>query len=192
MSRKSQSELIKNMSDKEILFHLLLTQLIIFIIAMAGSWLLFDSFLEGWSDQFTVDAEQIFVYGVLPGFLIVGLDLLLMKLLPEKYYDDGGINERVFSRRSVGAIFLLAGLVSVSEELLFRGVIQTQFGYIFASTLFAIIHIRYLKKIVLFVSVLSVSFFIGYMYEITGNIIVTITAHFIIDVSLALVIRFKK
>ncbi|WP_404453206.1 type II CAAX prenyl endopeptidase Rce1 family protein [Oceanobacillus kapialis] len=49
-----------------------------------------------------------------------------------------------------------------------------------------------MKKPVLFISVLLVSFYIGYLFEQTGNLIVTITAHFIVDFLLGLTIRFYK
>src|SRR5699024_11474282 len=59
-------------------------------------------------------------------------------------------------------------------ELLFRGVLQTTFGYIPASVIFALVHVRYLSKPVLLISVLLISFFIGYLFEVTGNLYVTI------------------
>lgn len=83
-------------------------------------------------------------------------------------------------------------LVAIAEELLFRGVIQTTFGYLISSTLFALIHFRYLKKPVLLISVLFVSFYIGYIFILTENLLVTITAHFVVDFTLGLVIRFQK
>ncbi|GGC87057.1 CAAX amino protease [Thalassobacillus devorans] len=191
MKRPSQSDLIKTMSDKEITLHLMLTQAIILALSGIGSWLLFTSFWEGWRNQFTLSLFEIFVYGIVPGVIVVSIDLILMRFVPEKYYDDGGINVKVFKDRSLRGIIGITLLVAVSEELLFRGVLHAQFGYIIASTLFAVMHIRYLKKFVLLISVLFVSFFIGYMYEITGNLLTTITAHFVIDLLLALYIRYR-
>ncbi|MBM7552431.1 CPBP family intramembrane glutamic endopeptidase [Thalassobacillus pellis] len=192
MGKSRQAELIEKMTDREITFHLMLTQIIIFITAVIGSWWLFDSFWEGWLQQFDLNGKELLVYGVFPGLIVVAADLLLMTLLPEKHYDDGGINSKVFKTRSIPSIIGLVLVVAVSEELLFRGVIHSEFGYAAASILFAVMHIRYLKKIVLLISVLFVSFFIGYMYELTGNLTATILAHFVIDFLLALLIRFKK
>src|SRR5699024_6033845 len=93
--------------------------------------------------------------------------------------DDGGINEKLFSGQSIFSIFIIAATVAIAEELLFRGVIQSTYGYIFASLLFALIHIRYLKKPVLLVAVVGMSFYIGYLYEIIHNFNVIISYFFL-------------
>lgn len=186
-----QSEIMKQLSDKELKQQLLLSQLFIAATAIILSFFLFDS-VSDWLLYFNWDIEEIFMYGVLPGITIVVFDLVIIRLFPKEAYDDGGINERIFRNQSVIYIFSISLLVAVSEELLFRGVIQTVFGYFSASILFALVHIRYLKKPVLFISVLLTSFFIGYLFMATENLVVTITAHFLVDFLLGLMIRFKK
>lgn len=186
-----QSEIIRQLSDSELKRQLVLSQLLLFFLSLIMSWFLFEK-MSDWLLYFTWNANDIFYYGVIPGLIIVIIDLLLIFIFPKKYYDDGGINERVFKQQSIPYIFILSLVVAISEELLFRGVIHTTFGYIVASLLFALVHLRYLKKPVLLVSVLFVSFYIGYLFEVTGNLFVTITAHFIVDFILGLVIRFQK
>src|SRR5690625_262268 len=88
--------------------------------------------------------------------------------------------------------FFISLFVAVFELILFRFVLQTVFGYFIASTIFVLVHVRYLKKPVLFVSVLLLSFYIGYLFEVTGNLFVTMIAHFTIDFLLGLIIRFQK
>src|SRR5699024_12769703 len=102
-----------------------------------------------------------------------------MYIFPKRYYDDGGINERIFKNLSIKEIFLITLLIAISEELLFRGVIQTTFGYLFASILFALVHLRYLKKPVLLISFLVISFLIGYIFLLTLNFFVSIITFFI-------------
>src|SRR5699024_4257344 len=155
------------------------------------SFFLFDDLSE-WGHYFAWDIQAICYYGIIPGFIIVAVDIVFMLVFPSRFYDDGGINKRIFSNRSVGNIALLAMLVAVAEELLFRGVIQTIFGYVVASALFAVVHIRYLKKVVLFILILFVSFYIGYLFELTENLLVTITAHFVNDFTMGILIRFYK
>ncbi|MGA9288058.1 MAG: CPBP family intramembrane glutamic endopeptidase, partial [Anaerobacillus sp.] len=131
------------------------------------------------------------LYGGGTACLIVLIDLLLMKIFPEDQLDDGGINERIFANLSLLHIFTLSLVIAISEELLFRGVIQTNFGLFIASGLFAIIHVRYLAKPVLFLSVVGISFMIGILFELTGNVLVTITAHFLIDFTMGCLIKRK-
>ncbi len=185
-----QSEIIKQLTDEELRKSVIYTQVLFLLISFIVSLLLFDSLMK-WTNLFQFDIKEIVYLGILPGIVIVALDLIMISLLPKKYYDDGGINQRIFSNISLPKIFALTLLIAFSEELLFRGIIQTTFGYVTASLIFALFHIRYLKKPVLLISVLFISFLIGYIYEFTGNLLVSITAHFIVDFLLGLVIRFK-
>ncbi|MGI8315394.1 lysostaphin resistance A-like protein [Halobacillus mangrovi] len=191
MNRKKQADLIQQMSDRELTIQLILTQLIILSLAGIGSFFLFDSFRD-WMVLFQFTRSELIWFGLLPALIVLLIDFTLLYSLPRRFYDDGGINIKVFRNRSYLSIVGLTLLIAFSEEVLFRGVVHTEFGYIIASVLFAVMHIRYLDKIVLLVSVLFVSFFIGYMYEQTGSLVVTITAHFLIDFVLAVWIRMGK
>lgn len=186
-----QADIIKNMTDREILLNLYITQLIMFVTAIILSFFLFDSWTEVLK-LFKWDPYTIFIIGGGSALVIIIFELTLEKLVPGKMLDDGGINERVFLNRRVFSIFLLAALIAFAEELLFRGVIQTQFGIILASLLFAIIHFRYLRKPILFIVTVSLSFYLGWLYLVTGNILVPIFTHFIIDFVLGCILSFRK
>lgn len=186
-----QSELIQKISDEDLKKSLILSQLLFLMLSLILSLFLFENIFD-WFDYFHLHPREIIYYGVIPGVFIVTIDIILIKYLPQRYYDDGGMNQKLFQNRSIGDIFQLTLLIAISEELLFRGVLQTTFGYVIASIVFALVHFRYLKKPVLLISVLLISFYIGYLFEITGNLFVTITAHFIVDFLLGLMIRFRK
>lgn len=186
-----RDELIKKLSHEQLLQALFQSQLLFFIISICVSFLFFDHIFD-WFHLFTLDLKEVLLYGVIPGFIIVLFNLTLKFIIPEKYLDDGGLNEKLFKNSSIGQIFLIAVIVSISEELLFRGLIQTVFGYFIASTTFAIVHVRYLKKPVLLISIILVSFYLGYLYLVTENLLVTICAHFIVDFILGLFIRYEK
>ncbi|ASK63314.1 CPBP family intramembrane metalloprotease [Virgibacillus phasianinus] len=188
---RKQSDIIKQLSDHDLKVQLIISQLVLIFIGFFLSNFLFDS-LAMWMDYLTFSIFDVLYYGVIPGILIVLFDLACMYTFPKKHYDDGGINERIFSNLSVGEIFFLTLLISIAEELLFRGVLQTSFGYSVASLLFALVHFRYLQKPVLLVSILFVSFYIGYIFVLTESLLVTIVAHFMVDFILGLVIRFQK
>src|SRR5699024_5690893 len=186
-----QEDIIKQMSDEELKKQLLLSQVMFLLLSIFLSFFLFDGILD-WFTYLYFDGYTIFYYGILPGLFIVFIDLVLYFILPKRLLDDGGINEKIFRNQSVINIVIIALVVAISEEFLFRGLIQTTFGYWFASTFFVLVHFRYLKKPVLLVSIIFVSFYIGYLFEITGSLLVTITTHFIVDLLLGLAIKFKK
>lgn len=183
-----QADIIKDMKDKEVLFHLYLTQLILLILALTIGYFLFEdieSFLKIWE----WNVKEILLFGGGSAIIVIVMDAILMKVLPKEMYDDGGINEKVFKNRPIWHIIIICVIVSCSEELFFRGVLQTHFGYIVASIIFAVMHIRYLYKWVLFVVVVSLSFYIGWLYILTENLSVTIFMHFLIDFIFALIIK---
>ncbi len=190
MVRNRQAEAVNKLSDRELLLNVYLTQCILLLLSFVLGLILFREF---WflTDMLEFNIKEMILYGGGTAFLIVLIDVLLMKVLKEEQLDDGGINERIFANISFLHIFLLSFVIAFSEELLFRGVIQTNFGLFIASGLFAIIHVRYLAKPVLFISVVGISFIIGILFELTGNVLVTITAHFLIDFTMGCLIKRK-
>ncbi len=187
----NQSEMIKRMTDQELTKSLVYTQFLLLFISLILGFILFDHLMDIFQ-YFSWNVSEIVCYGFLSGLLIVVIDLILMKYVPKKYFDDGGINERIFKNRSIGGILIIALCVAFTEELLFRGVIQSNFGLLIASLLFAFIHVRYLRQPLLLISVVMISFYFGYLFELTGNLLVTMTSHFIVDFLLGIIIRFKK
>ncbi len=185
-----QADIIRQLSSNELKKSVLYTQYIIFFLSVILSLFLFNSFTD-WIKLFEFDLLMIIYYGVIPAGIVIFIDLIIDKYIPNHYLDDGGINNKLFKNKSVLSIFMIALIVAIAEELLFRGVLQTVFGYVFASSLFAIIHIRYLKKPILLISIIGLSFYIGYLFEMTQNLLVTMTAHFLIDFILGLIIKFR-
>jgi membrane protease YdiL (CAAX protease family) len=176
------------MSDKEILFHVYATQLLLFIVSIILGMILFNdiqSFIGLWEP----DWFEIVIIGGGCAFAVIFLEYLLMKLLPDEMYDDGGVNQKIFQNRNVFHIFLLSVIIAFTEEVLFRGIIQTHIGLIWASLIFAFLHFRYLYKWVLFLMVNVLSFFLGFLFFITDNLFVPFFVHFLIDFVFALKIR---
>ncbi|MFS0751549.1 CPBP family intramembrane glutamic endopeptidase [Oceanobacillus sp. 1P07AA] len=186
-----QDEIIKQLSDKELKYQLVFSQLLLLAISLVLSLILFPSWKE-WLNYIDLNINEILLIGCGSALIVIVFDVVLMSVFPKESFDDGGINKRIFENQSILFIIGFTLLVAICEELLFRGTIQITFGYVFASLLFALVHIRYLKKPVLFVSVVLVSFFIGWIFERTENLLITITTHFVIDVVLGFIIRFKK
>ncbi|EPR29728.1 CAAX amino terminal protease family protein [Geobacillus sp. WSUCF1] len=88
--------------------------------------------------------------------------------------------------------FFLCAFIAVTEEWLFRGIVQTHWGLWAASAIFAVLHVRYLEKWFLFMVVVLLSLFLGVLYEQTDSLWAAITAHFLIDFVLALHVRLKR
>lgn len=191
MNELKQSEIIKQLTNPQLRQQLFLSQGIFIFIGVLSSVFLFDH-IKDWVILFTWDVSVILLYGLVPAVILVVLEIILSYFIDPRHIDDGGINERIFKSLNFKEIFFICIFIAVSEELLFRGVIQTTFGYIPASIIFALVHVRYLSKPVLLVSVLLISFFIGYLFEMTGNLNVTILAHFTVDFVLGIIIRYKK
>lgn len=188
--KKKYNDIVANLTDKELLFHLYMTQLILLTISSILGFLLFDHF--SFLNKIHFDDDHIMTIGVPAGIAVVLIDIVLMKLLPASFYDDGGLNERIFRNRNILHVFLIAAIVAFSEELLFRGIIQTKVGLILASIIFAFIHYRYLFNWFLFLNIVLLSFFIGIIYDWTDNLAVTIIMHFVIDFLLGVYIKFKR
>ncbi|WP_141433367.1 CPBP family intramembrane glutamic endopeptidase [Bacillus sp. 03113] len=190
MKKEKYRRLVNSLSRRQILFHLYASQILLLMISFILGMILFDRFsnflhLFQWKDK------NILLVGMSAGIIIVAIDLIFMKIVPKHYFDDGGLNEKIFENRHPLHIALIALLVSISEEILFRGVLQTHFGLVIASFIFAIIHYRYLFNWFLLINVIVLSFILGAFYYITGNLLVTMTTHFIIDFLLGIVITLK-
>jgi uncharacterized protein len=188
--KKRYFELINGLTDKDLLFHLYMTQVILCAISLILGFIFFDDF--SYFNNFNLKDFQIISIGIPAGIAVVIADILLMKWLPSSYYDDGGLNERIFKNRNVFHILIIALFVAFSEELLFRGIIQTKVGLILASIIFAIIHYRYLFNWFLFINIVILSFFIGLIFDWTDNLAVTIIMHFVIDFLLGVYIKIKR
>ncbi|WP_247739016.1 CPBP family intramembrane glutamic endopeptidase [Bacillus sp. 165] len=183
-----RDSLIQTMTDRELRLNLYITQLILLGISGVLIFLLFDNvrdILHFWKWQ----PLFILMWGGGAALLIVGIDFLAMKMLPESTFDDGGINERMFQGISVPHLLLLTLFIGFTEELLFRGIIQTQFGIGIASIVFAVLHVRYITKPFLFTFVIIISIGFGLLFEYTNNLFITIFAHFLVDFIMGLYLR---
>lgn len=131
------------------------------------------------------------IVGAFWGLIVVFLQIILYRNLPQRYFDDGGINEKLFRTINPAHILFISALVSFVEELLFRGLIQNGIGLFWTSVLFTLIHFRYLKQWLLTIFTFGVSILIGWIYLITNSLIAPILTHFLIDAILGLLIHFQ-
>ncbi|WP_117169330.1 CPBP family intramembrane glutamic endopeptidase [Paraliobacillus sediminis] len=186
-----QAAIIASMTSKQVRQPVYISQGLLLFISVIIAWFIHGSFAF-FPALFEGSATEIIYYGLFSGIIVVAIDIFMYQTLSKRYWDDGGINEKIFEGSNIYQIIILTMFVAITEEVLFRGVLQSSIGYIATSLLFAFIHIRYLFKPVLFISVVMLSFYIGFLFEVTNNLSVTIMTHFIIDFSLALYLRFFR
>lgn len=179
---------MNELTDQEVRNQLFISQALVLSIACIFGFFVFDHWSE-FFNLFKINDRRILTLGLTIGLIIVCMDLLFIKYLPNHYFDDGGVNERIFRNQSIGTIFIIAFLVAIAEEILFRGVIQTQFGLIISSIIFACIHYRYLFNPFLFINVVVISFVFGVIFYLTNNLLITIMMHFTIDFLLGIIYR---
>lgn len=180
---------IDQIDDRLLLINLYATQAITFIIGFI--WILFqhrNPFL-----LFKLPEGASFVlWGVGLAGLVIVVDLLISRFVPDEVSDDGGVNDRIFRSRPVWHIVLMSFIIAVCEETLFRGAIQHNIGPYWTSILFATIHVRYLRHWIPTGLVFSISYALGWIYTETGTLWAPIIAHFLIDMIMGLLIRFRR
>lgn len=189
MNKENYTSLISQLSDRELVKNLYATQGILFVLSLLLQFMIFRE-NKLFYDLFYYDSRDFFI-GIVAGFIIICMDIFFMVKLPMQYHDDGGVNARVFRNRHPLHIAFIAFIVAFVEELLFRGIIQTNLGLWISCLIFAFMHYRYLFNLFLFFNVVFVSIVIGLLFEWTQNLWVTIIMHFLIDFILGCILRFK-
>jgi uncharacterized protein len=180
---------VDQLSDKMLLANLYATQFLIVIIGL--SWIILQGRNVFSLLAFPGDGDFALWAAGLAGAALIG-DWAASRFVPQEAMDDGGVNERLFRRRPVWHIALIALVVSLCEEILFRGAIQYAFGPYWTSVLFAAIHVRYLRHWVPTGMVFLVSYGLGWIMIESGTIWAPILAHFLFDFIMGLIIRFRR
>jgi len=163
--------------SRMLLFHLYASQAIL----MLTGFLLLQWVDGGWHRLFYWQDPVLWWSGLGFGLLVVAVDIVLTRMAPAHWWDDGGINRLLFQGRSPVHIVWIACLVAVAEELMFRGALQSLIGLWGSSLLFALVHFRYWKRIPLMLLVFAVSLGFGVLVEWSGSLVPAIIAHFVID-----------
>jgi membrane protease YdiL (CAAX protease family) len=178
---------IDQISDKMLLLNLYLTQALTLIVALV---ILYFQNRNPLDLFFVISWREMLIWGGLFAVGVLVLDIGVSYIVPDHVTDDGGINERLFTGRSVWHIFVIALIVAFAEELLFRGAIQYTIGPYWTSILFTAIHIRYLQHWVMTGLVFVISYGLGWLVVQTDMLMTSVAAHFLIDFILGCMIRY--
>ncbi|WP_232696288.1 CPBP family intramembrane glutamic endopeptidase [Brevibacillus daliensis] len=178
----------EQLDDRTLLLNLWLSQAILLGIAVVSTFFIYsnDELLQLFT---SIDSRGLLYAALFVGF-IVSLNLIMDKTLPADWLDDGGLNERLFRSQSLPMIMLICIVVGISEEWLFRGVIQHFMGNFWTSVIFTLIHIRYLKKILLVLVVFGTSYLLGLLFIHTQSLGIVMLAHAVVDFLLALALKY--
>ncbi|TCP31678.1 hypothetical protein EV207_102168 [Scopulibacillus darangshiensis] len=180
--------MLSQMTDREVIKTLYLSQGLVILAGIAYYFIFFRDaslFMSLWIFNW----KNVILLGFGTSIVIVILECIIDKMVPEAWYDDGGINKRMFKALSYPQIFVLMAVVAIAEECVFRGLIQTQFGLTAASLFFALIHVRYIKKPLLLTTAIVLGFYLGCLFLITESLLVPIIAHYTIDVLLGIILK---
>jgi len=171
---------IQEISERSLIINLYFTQALVLLLAILLLWLLSIPLEQLFNAQHSAGAT-IVTYGVLFAAIVLFSDFILARWIPKHVTDDGGVNEKIFANRSLWHLGVICLVVSICEELLFRGAIQNSIGVYWTSILFTVIHVRYLRHWLMTLLVFAISYGLGWIYLQTGTLITPIIAHFIID-----------
>ncbi|MCB0343786.1 MAG: CPBP family intramembrane metalloprotease [Bdellovibrionales bacterium] len=82
-------------------------------------------------------------------------------------------------------------LAGFGEELFFRGMLQTEFGIVFASVLFAVLHFGPAIRSYLFIALIYLlfGFYFGFLFVYSGSLWPPILTHLVYDFVVLLVLR---
>ncbi|MDG0789699.1 CPBP family intramembrane metalloprotease [Cohnella ginsengisoli] len=180
---------VDELSDNMLLINLYATQALTFIIGLAWAFFQGQNILEIFRFQ---GSPSILYWAAGLAVLVVAFDVGISRWIPDEAKDDGGVNERIFRKRPLWHIALLCAVVSICEELLFRGAIQHAFGPYWTSILFAAIHVRYLRHWIPTGMVFAISYGLGWLLAYTGTIWAPIFTHFLVDLTMGIIIRYRR
>lgn len=173
------AELMGNMSKKEITRVFLLQNGL--LISLGIGMIFISTGILNWMEGLSFDWASVFL-GIVLACVLGGLNVWLDRLLPTHLTDDGGLNRLIFRHRKPLDIFLLCCLIGITEEFIFRGIIQIYFGFWASVILFVLVHFRYLNKVYLLFNVIITSIIIAGLFQFSNqNLIAVIIFHILFN-----------
>ena len=104
---------VDELNDRMLLLNLYITQAITLFIGLA--WCFFQR-----RNPFALfkvpDSLQFLYWGFGFSLVVLAVDLMISRWVPEEAADDGGVNERIFRNRPLWHIALLSLVVAICED----------------------------------------------------------------------------
>ena len=145
-----------------------------------------------------VPTSQGLLLGTASGIALSLSGLMIFWLAKYKVFKWlGGIRELLtkelgplFSTVTLGDVILIAVASGFCEEIFFRGVLQQQFGIVSASIMFGFLHSPSLRFPQYGIWAFVAGLFLGWIYQITGNLWTPIIAHIVNNILGLLLLRY--
>jgi hypothetical protein len=118
--------------------------------------------------------------------LLTSLDLSFMRRIHEKLE---GLKELIVSLTLTERVYLSV-VAGFSEELFFRGVLQSSWGIVIVSFIFGALHAITLGY---FLLATAIGFFLGWLLQYSGNLMAPMAVHALYDIfALTLLVRLYR
>lgn len=129
------------------------------------------------------------------GLVLFGI--VLAVFIPSRYIDE---TNKSYQNGSLLGIIVFMFLAALFEELLFRGIIQNVLSIfiehqwtaiVITTVLFLALHTQYFKKPLMLLNISIPSLVFGWIYVETNNIFAPLFVHFIMNVVMTLLFKYK-
>lgn len=177
-------------SKKDLLLNILLSQVLLFALAFI-LWAVLRmrhivvSLLSLMTISTAGRAVAAFIVGTA---ILLILQIVFLRTIPwDKLFDE--INQLLMAQFSLIELVPIFFLGALSEEFLFRGIIQSVLGIWLTAFIFTLIHYRYWRKIYILVEVFLMGIIIGFVFYFTGNLWAPVLCHFAINILTALIVQ---
>lgn len=146
--------------------------------------------------SFAQPIESIMIFSVSSIALLV-FGVVLTFTMPLNYIDD---NNHTYQDNSLPRIFIFMFIAALFEETLFRGIIQNLLflftshewvAILLTTGLFLVFHIQYFKKPMMLLNISIPSLVFGWVYFQTNNLLVPIFVHFIMNIGMTILFKYK-
>lgn len=190
MTKGNQPNLEK-LSRTQILIFMGVTAVI--LLAIAQIWQRVGS-ITIISLKFTASA---FLQGISLAILIIIASAIMTKVWPQYRISAEKYLDFVITPLAVPDLIWVGLLPGLSEELLFRGVMIPALGYdwfalVVSSVLFGVLHLNDRESWHYVTWAIIIGFVLGYSVYITGNLLVPVVAHVLINLFSSAFWKFKN
>lgn len=168
-------------------------QAALFYGALALAALAWNAFRERGFPPFGDSILSSLVIGVAAAAVTVSLGLLAYRVFPvfERLAEE--LAPQLLDGASRGGLVLVSIFSGVGEEMVFRGVLQEEFGLVAASIIFGVVHIGPDRRYLLWTAwAVLAGFLFGFLYEWTGGLIAPVAAHVLHNAATLLIWKRRR